>query len=291
MNAVASVAALACAAAGAANAARCTTTLAPGNLDEYQRYVAAAEERMPTRFQSGELAWVPAAALRETARKFDSGKAVRWNISDAVLNQKLAPRNATIIHWAGAVRLDGVTLPDVRSVLEDYENYARIYAPMIFECTAPRTGVPSGYDVTLGLYHSFRFASLFPQHYSFRAKGRIEFGADPDLRIHLRAGEIRESDSGVPGRNDLMEPFHDHGIMWALNAYWRGRTRGTGVYLEFETITLARSVQAFVCRLGFLPVPKAVVTAVMDSVPGESVETILEGARAECERRFGRSRR
>jgi hypothetical protein len=106
------------------------------------------------------------------------------------------------------------------------------------------------------------------------------------LFVHLGSSEIRESDSGVPGRNDFLEPYHDHGIMWALNAYWRARQQGKDIYLEFETITLARSVQAFACKIGFLPVPKSIVAAAMDTLPADSVTVILEGTKAKCEGRI-----
>jgi hypothetical protein len=145
--------------------------------------------------------------------------------------------------------------------------------------------------VTVGLRSSFRFASVFPQHYAFQVKGRIHLDAPPEtaaLRIHLGASEIRESESGEPGRNDFLQPYHDHGIMWALNAYWRARPRGPDIYLEFESITLARSVQAFVCTLGFVPVPKAIVSAAMESLPVETLTSILEATRAECGRRGSR---
>jgi hypothetical protein len=103
--------------------------------------------------------------------------------------------------------------------------------------------------------------------------------------VHLGSNEIRESDSGVPGQDDLLERYHDHGIMWALNAYWRARQRGPDLYLEFESITLARSVEAFSCKLGFFRVPRSIVSSAMDSLPAESVGVILEGTKAECERR------
>ncbi len=143
------------------------------------------------------------------------------------------------------------------------------------------------------MHSRFRFAGLFPQDYAFRVRTRMALeepvirGA-PELRLHLDAGEIRESDSGVPGREDFLEPYQDHGIMWALNAYWRARQDGSGVYLEFETITLARSAQTFSCKLGPIPVPKSVVSAAMDSIPAESVRIVLEGTKAECARRASR---
>jgi hypothetical protein len=75
--------------------------------------------------------------------------------------------------------------------------------------------------------------------------------------------------------------------MWALNAYWRARELRSHLYLEFETITLARSVQAFACKIGLVPIPKSVIASAMDSLPAESVTVILEGTKAECRRRFG----
>lgn len=288
MSALGNTAVLVWGLGGVCWAARCTTVIDPSILSEYDNYVARAEQEMSARFAKGDLAWVPASGSKEAAAKLASWKLVRWNISDAATNQRIAGRNGTIIHWVGAIRIRGGDLTDLKSVLEDYDHYDRIYRPMIFDCRATRND-PASAGVTLGLQSVFRFASLFPQHYAFRAQGRMDVFPDaPALRMHLRADEIRESDSGVPGRNDLLERYRDHGIMWALNAYWRARRQGSGLYLEFETITLARSVQAFACTLGFVPVPKSVVSSAMDSLPAQSVEAILEGTKAECERRVAR---
>jgi hypothetical protein len=283
---------LVCGAAGSCWAARCTTVLDPAILREYDNYVATAERAMASRFDSGELSWVPDNARKEAAAGLASGKLVRWNIGDAALNGRLAAQNGTVIHWIGAIRIHGASLADLQAVLQDYDGYERIYRPMVFACKATRTreGPNAVYDVTLGLRSAFRFASVFPQHYAFQVKARIgHMDADPAgasaLRVHLGASEIRESDSGEPGRTDLLEPYHDHGIMWAMNAYWRARPRGPDIYLEFESITLARSAQAFVCRIGIVPVPKAIVSAAMESLPADSVTVILEGTKAECERR------
>jgi len=274
---------LACGLSGICQAARCTTVVDPGVLREYDNYVAGAEQAMASRFDSGELAWVPGFASKDAAARLASGKLVRWNISDAAVNQRIAGRNGTVIHWIGAIRIHGTSLAGLKAVLEDYDRYDRIYRPMVFECKA------EGRELILGLHNAYRFASVFPQHYAFRVKARVEdsFGAAV-YGVHLGASEIRESDSGVPGRSEFLERYHDHGIMWALNAYWRARQRGTEIYLEFETITLARSVQGFACKIGFVPVPRSLVSAAMDSLPAESVTVILEGTRAECERRAAR---
>ena len=103
--------------------------------------------------------------------------------------------------------------------------------------------------------------------------------------MRSRANQIRESDSGVPGRHDLLEPNHDHGVMWALNTYWRARPEGPDLYAEFEFVTLARSVQEFTCRIGILPIPKAAIARVIDTLPPESMELMLTATKNECERR------
>jgi len=296
MSHLLNAAVLVCALGGTCWAARCTTVLDPRILREYDHYVAAAEQAMSSRFDSRELSWVPDSASREAAATLALGKLVRRNISDAALNQRIAGEDGTIIHWVGATRIRGASIADLRSVLEHYDAYDRIYRPMIFECRAKRngSGPDATYDVTLGLHSTFRFASLFPQHYSFRVKAHVDYSGtnmpgNSQLRVHLGASEIRESDSGVPGRADFLEPYHDHGIMWSLNAHWRARQRGPDLYLEFETITLARSSQAFACKIGFVPVPRSIVSAAMDSLPADSVAVILEGTRTECERRVLRS--
>ncbi len=285
---------LACALGGICWAARCTTVAEPSVVREYQDYVARAEDVMLPRFDSSELSWVAGSAAKEASAKLASGEWVGRNISDAALNRRIASQNGTVIHWIGAIRIRGASLANLNTVLEDYDHYDRIYQPMMFGCKAERNGdgeAHAVYDVLLGLHSEYRFASIFPQHFSFRVRARMGHDSEafrsqaPLLRVHLKASEIRESASGVPGSDDFLEPYHDHGIMWALNAYWRARQRADGLYFEFETITLARSVEEFACKIGFVGVPKSVISGVMDSLPADSVRVILEGTKAECERR------
>jgi hypothetical protein len=287
MRRLLSVLALLCAVLSICEAARCTTTMDPSIRLDYEAYVRAAEKNMSARFELGELAWIPATAAKDAAAALAAGRSTRWNISDSALNQRIAGRNGTIIDWVGAIRIPRTKVAGIAPVLEDSSSFQRIYQPMVFLCRSKGRPEASKQGVVLGLQSVFRFLSVFPQHYAFQADAEIEklsWLPGGTLTMRLRSKEIRESDSGVPGRNDFLEPYHDHGIMWALNAYWRARQSGPDVYLEFESITLARSVQAFSCKLGLLPVPKSTVAAAMDAIPSESVRVVLEGARTECAR-------
>jgi hypothetical protein len=276
---------LLCGTCAAGRAAQCTTVLDPRLLEDYAIYIRAAESVSAGRFDAGELGWLAESERNEARGNLAAGKIVQKNLSTAAGNQHLAARNGTIIHWVGAIRIRNRNLQDLAAVLRDYDGWERFYHPVVY---ASRGG-PEG-ALSLGLHSVFRFASILPQHYSFRVQARTEGPgtvATPGtpLRLHLMATEVRESDSGVPGRNDLLEAGRDHGIMWALDAYWRARAEGRDIYFEFESITLARSVQAFSCKIGFVPVPKSAVSSAMNSIPAQSVKVILEGTRAECERR------
>lgn len=268
--------------------ARCTTVLHEPALTEYGRYVAKAESSMASRFESGELAWVRDGERARAAAELDSGKLVRRDVSSPGFNERLATYDGTVLHWVGAIRIPGASPGEVQAVLLDHNRYDAAYRPMIFNWRARQTSSLDGpsYEVVFGLQNSYRFASVFLQHYAFRVRGRMDFTpATERLYAHLRSAEIRESDSGEPGKEDFLEPYHDHGIMWAINAYWRARKSGSGVYMEFETITLARSVQGFACTVGIIPVPKAVVSAAMAALPVQSVELMLTSTKAEWKRR------
>ena len=278
--------------AGASWAARCTTVLDSRVVPEYENYVKRLESGMVSRLAAGELSWVPEDARKEAAAELQSGRQVRWNVSDQSTNQRVAGWNGTVINWVGAIRIHGARLQDLREVLQDYNRYGSIYNPLIYDCSAkPLDASGNSFDVTYGFQNIYRAASVFPQHYSFEVKARTDYSDSVSngnrmLLVHSRSNQIRESDSGVPGRSDLMEPNHDHGIMWALNTYWRAEQAGPDLYVEFEFVSLARSVEDFMCRIGFFPIPKAVVSRVIDTLPNESVELMLAATKTECERRL-----
>ena len=77
MSALLSSVVVACGLCGICWAARCTTLVESRVLREYGVYVAAAERTMSSRFDSGELSWVPDSASRDAAAKLASGKLVR----------------------------------------------------------------------------------------------------------------------------------------------------------------------------------------------------------------------
>jgi hypothetical protein len=271
-------------------AARCLTTPDPRIMGEYESYLKKVDEGRLDRFVDGELWWAPESVRAQMENELRAGKAVRRKVNDGTINERIADWNGTIIDWIGAVQINAASLDDLKAVLQDYGRYSNIYNPLIYECRAQAIPAGAGYNIALGLQYVFRLGSLFPQRYSFQVKAHSDYSerssrGGPVLLSHWRAEEIRESDSGIPGRNDLLEVRQDRGILWALNTYWRARQMGPNLYVEFESITLARSVERFKCKIGILPIPKSVVANIMDLLPAQSLDLMLTATKAECEHR------
>jgi hypothetical protein len=272
------------------SAARCTTVMDSRVLQEYHAYVDNAERTMMSRFAGAELSWIPDGARKDAAAQITAGRPIRRNLSPAETNARIQNQNGTILDWIGAIKIRDTRLEDLRSILQGYARHASIYRPLIYASEARRgTASNDSFEVTYGLQNLYRAAAVFSQSYSFQVKMRADYSLTGDggaqvLQVHSRSDDIRESDSGIPGRADFLEQYHDHGILWALNTYWRARASGPDLYVEFETITLARSVHEYMCKVGLLPIPKAVIANVMDALPSESVELMLTATKAECDR-------
>jgi len=145
-----------------------------------------------------------------------------------------------IHHWTGAVRIPHATVASVRAVLEDYADYASIYAPRLKLASATKvadTAAARIYDVTLVSEQIENFGI----HFAFNIRSRVNFRAAPnETLVESRSYLIRESDSGKAPFLDLLPEGNDHGIVWRLNSYWRLRQTGDAVYAEFQVISLSR---------------------------------------------------
>ena len=144
--------------------------------------------------------------------------------------------NGYIHHWIGAVRIPNASVDSVRAVLEDYGEYARIYAPRLKSASATKTDARV-YDVTLVSEQ----VENFGVHFAFNIRSHVVFhNIANETRIDSRSYLIRESDSGKAPYTDLLPEGNDHGILWRLNSYWKIVPSGDGVYAECQVISLSR---------------------------------------------------
>ena len=273
-------------------AARCTTVLNSQLLDEYAAYVASVEPAAERQFRGGELLFVPPLEREAAATRLDAGEAIEYNRDPVEVNDRLVEMNGSIFHYTGAIRIQDTTIEQLAAVLVDYAHCASIYGPLVYECeTTPAHAAPPGsYKATHGYHYVYRFVRAL--HFSFRAESRIDHvisgsGADRLLRVHQAASEVRESISGEERSDDLFEPGRDRGILWDFDTYWRARAVGHDLYVEYDVITLGRSVRTFSCKIGFIPVPRAIIARVAERLPSETLKLMLTATKRECERRAG----
>jgi hypothetical protein len=250
-------------AAGAAFGAFCTTDFDPNPARaEFEKW---AERRIPNIAGAGKPAWAQSADL-EIGKPF---------IQEVPVTDPVPPHCA-IIRYRGAIKIRNRTIATLKSVLQDYKAYPRIYGDAI-----PRVEQVSGSDPrfeTTMVLHEVHMLNSF----AFTVRAVSEFReSDGALVVRSTAVEIRESNSGNPKKNDPLPFGKDHGILWGLDTVWRARQVGPDVYAEYEAATLARSLDEFQCFLvGQFVIKREVPKSAEDSIRRSLVMT-----RDECERR------
>ena len=130
-----------------------------------------------------------------------------------------------LIHdWLGVLFIRGATIDRVRALMQDYDNYRRIYAPDVTDSKLlARDG--ERFRVFLKLYKkeflTLVYDSEYEVRYSAPAPGRME--------IISRSTRIQQEGD-------------DHGFLWRLNSYWRFEEGDGGVYAQCRAISLSRGI-------------------------------------------------
>jgi hypothetical protein len=232
-------------------------------VEAFDAYIHAAESEIARRVRGGRsFLWLEEADNRKTQAR--TGQVV---IGSPSKESMIEIRDGMIHHWVGSSFLKGVGLSRVLSLLQDYDNHKRFYAP---EVTDSKLINRNGNDfriflrlrkekvvtVVLNTEHDARFMQL--------DKGRW----------HTRSYSTRIAEVENAGERDEREkpPGRDNGFLWRLYTYWRLVEQDGGVYIECEAISLTRDIPT---GLGWLVKP------VVSDLPRESLEaTMRHTARA-----------
>jgi hypothetical protein len=174
--------------------------------------------------------------------------------------------NGLIQDWLGTIFIPGASLAQVKSVLQDYDNYKVYYKPEVTESRmAGHTG--DDFDVFLRLYKKQVITVVLNTNY------RVHYGMLDTQRMYVKSRSTRiaeASDSKHPEGHE--EPIgNDGGYLWRLNSYWRFEAADGGVYAECEAISLSRDVPALV---GWA------IKGFIEKFPKESMRNTLAGTKA-----------
>jgi hypothetical protein len=173
---------------------------------------------------------------------------------------------ATLYQWRGTAFVPGATVADYERVMEDFDGMPKTFAPEIVKAKllsrkneGGRTFIQAWYrvkqhhiiTVVMDITYDVVLARLDAQH---------GYSASRSTKI------VEIADAGTPDEHP-MSGEDSHGFLWRLYAYWSYEERDGGLYMQIESVSLARSI------------PTGVAWAVkpfVESVPRESLEFTLQ---------------
>jgi hypothetical protein len=232
----------------------------------------------------------------------ESNQPYIWNLHANQPNGALAVYKGIIVDWMGAFRVRDATLDTFQSVLQQYDSYKTWYKPYIFDCYAQPVAGPGfkNFAVTSILHDIYeKPAPMVPdQHFSFEIHAESNYlwlGSEDarTLAIRTHATSIREANGGHPEhadsriKNDLLPAGHGQGVLWKSDTWWRAVQIGPDMYAEYESLSLARSLDAVeffsLCSVLRLPGIKDKALQSMTVRPRRTVTAVVTSTKSACE--------
>ena len=233
--------------------------LKPATVQEFEKYVRAAEARMDATL-SGQFLWTDRQAQRR-----QQVRAGRIAI-ESLTGGKAAEVPDGLIHdWIGAVFIPGATLAKTLALVQNYDNHKNIYKPEVIDSRLlSRNG--NDFKIYLRLLKKKVLTVVLNTHHD------VQYFALGETRSHSRSHSTRIAEVENAGRPNERElpPGEGHGFLWRLNSYWRFEERDGGVYVECQAISLTRDVPF---GLGWIIEP------IVRNLPRESLESTLRATR------------
>jgi hypothetical protein len=143
-----------------------------------------------------------------------------------------------IHHWFGAVFFPGASLEQVTSVLNDYDRYKDVYAPMIMKSKLLER---SGSDEKVNLLLVGKAAGVTGAVDTDNEVHTVKLDSD---RMYSLSSSVRTQEIANYGKPDqrLLAQDKGPGYVWRTFGVTRLEQRDGGVYLEMETVTLSRGI-------------------------------------------------
>jgi hypothetical protein len=173
--------------------------------------------------------------------------------------KKITVPDGMIQHWIGTMLIQGVTIPEVTAILQDYPNYKNFYRPEVIE-SKQISHQGDEYDVFLRLYKKRILTVILNTNY------HVRYAMVNPHRAYLisHSTKIAEVKDGAE-----LPVGDDTGFLWRLNTYWRFEQADGGVYAECEAISLSSDVPGFLSWIkGFV-----------EKFPKESMLNTLHGTK------------
>jgi hypothetical protein len=245
-----------------AGAAFCLAVdLKPQTIEAFDRYIAAADQRMQPRWSGEHFLW------------FDDSPDIRVRLlAGAVVAQPIqgngvvALPGGLIQDWVGAVFVPKTSLEETLRVVQDYPQHVGMYKPDVIDVKVlSHTG--NDYLIRTRVLKSKFFISDV-----LDIENIIHYVVLDPKRIYSRSASQRVveiSNSGKQNEKELA-PGHDRGLMWRINGYWFFAESDGGVFITCESITLTREIPFLMSKM---------LSPILHELPEEALKTSLEQTR------------
>jgi len=237
----------------------------------FDRYVKLTEQR-----QEGEIArgqnflWIdalPANRRTEMERGLREGGLIIERLETRDGGKSIDAPDALIHHWLAIVFVPGVPVNNAVSLMEDYNQHARVFGPNI-----AASKILERKDERFRVFLRFYVKKVIGV--TLDTENQAEFFRLSPERVYsrIRSTKVTEvTNAGTPQQGEKA-PGQENGFMYRLNTYWRFLERDGGTYIQCESLTLSRDVPFALSWI---------IKPFISQVPKESLAFTLERAKAE----------
>lgn len=242
--------------------------LKAATLAAFDRYIRATEARMEDDLREGHFFFVdrlPDNHRRAIGAQLLQGMVEIQRLQTLEEGRTIPIHSGMIHHWVGLIFVPNATLPQVRAVLEDYDEHEKFYKPEIRRSKLlERNGNES--KTYLQLYKKSLITVVLNANFDITDTQFTSTRA-ASKSYSTRIAEV--ANLGKPDEHELPVGM-DHGYMWRLYTYWRIEEKGSGVYLQVEVVALTRK---FPLLLGWL------INPLIENIPRSTISSLLINTR------------
>jgi hypothetical protein len=230
-------------------------------IEAFNKLVAATEMRLESRFSGRAFLW--SDEIPGVRQQLLKGMVIAQPMQG---NGVVSLKGGLVQDWRGAVFIPHASLPEVLSIVQDYDRHREFYKPDIADAKIEsRQG--NEFLVYMRIVKAKYMLSAV-----FNTEQDIQYTRLDTKRAYSRSYSKRINEVAAPGQSGEHElrSGQDRGLLWRLYGYWFFEERDDGVYITCESITLTRDIPFGLATL---------LGPVIRDVPGESLRTSLEQTR------------
>jgi putative flippase GtrA len=249
--------------------------LRPETLKAWDSYVAAAEQRMTHELASGKGFLASDFRTDSILARGDilAGK-IPVDLMDSVdtSGNHISVPGGMVHHWLGSVFIPGATIQEIMRRVKNPDSRETRQEDVLASSILERG------PGTLKLYLKLQRSKIVTVVYN--TEHLVSYTDYGGGRAASRSIALKIAEVDHPGTPEEREKpqGQDRGFLWRLNSYWRYEQVKGGVIVECESISLSRTIPAFISYF---------VRPLIQSVARESMNRTLSSMRERVQRNQG----